>query len=142
MTECLAFLDQWTEDPNGVKPVFMQYKDLLTSCEGRGDELQRSPGHHLFAARRGRGLRRDLFVMVDVVDDDPAERWLSVCFYDDQVSDPDELGDWAPEGLAGQDARCFCVDSAEDESMVTFTAERIREAFAAAKACAGAKTPV
>lgn len=141
MTECLDFLDQWTEDPNGVKPVFMQYKDLLASCEGVGMSFNARPGitYSLRGAVEGSG--RDLFVMVDVVDDDPADRWMSVCFYDDQVSDPDELGDWAPEGLAGHDARCFIIDDAEDEAMVHFTAERIREAFAAAKASAGAKTP-
>lgn len=139
MTECMAFIDQWTEDPNGVKPVFLQYKDLLASCEGAKLTFNARPNitYSLRGAVEGSG--RDLFVMVDVVDDDPAERWLSVCFYDDQVSDPDELGDWAPEGLAGQDARCFSIDSGDEAEMVAFTAERIREAFLAAQQGAGAE---
>ncbi|WP_461210529.1 hypothetical protein [Desulfocurvus sp. DL9XJH121] len=134
MTECLAFLDQWAEDPNEVKSLFVQYKDLLGSCEGVGLSFKARPGISYSLRGTVPGNGRDLFVMVDVVDDDPADRWLSVCFYDDQVSDPDDLGDWAPEGLAGQDARCFSVDCADAADMAVYVEARIREAYAAARA--------
>ena len=45
--------------------------------------------------------------MVDIIDDDPADRWLSVCFYDELVDDPKGLGDEVPGGLLGEDAKCF-----------------------------------
>ncbi len=68
-----------------------------------------------------------LFVMIDVVDDDPEARWLSVCFYDAQVTDPKDIGDWVPEGLNGKDARCFDIGE-EDAVLVSYVAERIQEA--------------
>jgi hypothetical protein len=69
--------------------------------------------------------------MVDIIDDDPENRWLSVCFYDDLVSDPEERGDFVPKGLLGEDARCFDLDEA-DEDAVGYVAQRIREAGARA----------
>ena len=54
-----------------------------------------------------------------------------MCFYDDMVTDPDEQGDWVPQGLLGEDARCFNVDEL-DEDFVAYVAARIREAGAAA----------
>ena len=69
-------------------------------------------------------------VLLDVVDDEPASRWLSICFYDEMVSDPGEKGDFVPGGLMGEDARCFNVDEL-DEDLVAYVAERIREAGAA-----------
>ncbi|MDP3430517.1 MAG: hypothetical protein Q8R89_09320, partial [Desulfomicrobium sp.] len=72
---------------------------------------------------------RELFVLIDVIDDDPEQRWLSVCFYDEMVTDTQEQGDWVPGGLMGENARCFNVDEA-DEDLVAYVAERIREAGA------------
>lgn len=71
------------------------------------------------------------FALIDVIDDDPEQRWLSVCFYDDLVTDEQEQGDWVPGGLMGEDARCFNVDEA-DEDLVAYVVERIREAGAGA----------
>ena len=137
MTECMTFFDQWTNDPNAVKPIFSRFKDLLESFEGASLTFKARPGVSYSLRGVWPEQGRDLFVMVDVVDDDPADRWLSVCFYDDQVSDPDELGDWAPEGLNGQDARCFSIEKADEVDMVAFTEARICEAWEAARQEAG-----
>jgi hypothetical protein len=40
--------------------------------------------------------------MIDVIDDDPTARWLSICFYGDTIEDPVELADFIHEGLLGQ----------------------------------------
>lgn len=133
MTECLAFLDTWTCDPAEVKPAFERFKSFLESCENAELSFKSRPGVSYSLRGKCPGHERDLFVMVDVVDDDPEDRWLSVCFYDDQVSDPDEIGDWVPEGLAGKDARCFDVSSAEEE-LVAYVQTRIGEAWNASRA--------
>ena len=66
--------------------------------------------------------------MVDVIDDDPESRWLSVCFYESMIKDKDDLGDLIPGGLLGEDGYCF--DLYENESdMVTYLKERINEAY-------------
>jgi hypothetical protein len=41
----------------------------------------------------------DIFVMIDIIDDDSENRWLSLCFYDDMDEDPDEKRDFVPGGL-------------------------------------------
>lgn len=133
MEHCELFIKGWETDPNEVKTVFQHFKTVLESFDGV--ELSFKARPNVSYSLRGACPKheRDLFVMVDVVDDDPAERWLSVCFFDDQITDADELGDWVPEGLAGADARCFDV-STSDESLVSYTEARIREAWQAATA--------
>lgn len=128
MNELNELLSGWTQDPNAVKPVFEHFRKALESCKGAELSFKSRPGVSYSLRGACPDHERDLFVMVDIVDDDPAERWLSVCFYDDQVNDPDELGDWVPEGLAGKDARCFDV-STDDAGLVAYTEKRILEAW-------------
>lgn len=128
-----AFLDQWQTDPLGAKKVLLGYKALLEGMEGVSLSYRCRPGVSYSIRARGCGqTNRELFVLVDVVDDEPAERWLSVCFYADLIQDPEELGDWVPQGLGGEDACCFNYDE-ESASQEAYIADRLREA--AAKAC-------
>jgi hypothetical protein len=66
--------------------------------------------------------------MIDVIDDEPENRWLSVCFYEDLITDPEELGDFIPEGLQGGDGYCFDVDEFEEET-AQYLEDRLREAL-------------
>ena len=122
-----AFLASWTEDENAVKPLFLSLYSLLQGLDGVELEYKGRPGvsHSLRALYPGR-KDRPLFVLVDIIDDAPEARWLSLCFYADLVTDPEELGDVVPGGLAGEDARCFDVDA--PEGMENFLLERLREA--------------
>ena len=74
---------------------------------------------------------RDFFAIIDVIDDDPAERWLSVCFYSDMISDPEERGEVIPGGLAGSDGYCFDMVE-DDERLAYYIVDRLAEAGAAA----------
>ena len=69
--------------------------------------------------------------MADVIDDDPKERWLSVCFYGDMVTDPEERGDLIPEGLLGDDGYCFDLDEYDEEGL-NYILARLTEAHAKA----------
>jgi hypothetical protein len=69
--------------------------------------------------------------MVDVIDDDPAERWLSVCFYGDMITDPEERGEVIPGGLAGSDGYCFDMYD-DDEKLAHYLVERMKEGYTAA----------
>lgn len=133
MTECDAFLADWDADPLQVKPVFKQFRAFLESCDGADLSFKARPGVTYSFRGAVPEHARELFVMVDVVDDDPAERWLSVCFFDDMVQDPDELGDWVPEGLMGENARCFDV-SESDPKLAEYVRSRIEEAWKVASA--------
>ena len=93
-----------------------------------GLEFKARPGiSYSLRARHAAQKKRELFVLVDVVDDEPESRWLSVCFYADMVNDPDGLGDFVPQGLLGEDAMCFNLDEDSPE-MREYIAARLAEA--------------
>ena len=122
-----AFLTEWREDDNNVKPLFLSLHSLLRTLDGVKLEYKGRPGvsHSLRALYPGR-KERPLFALVDVIDDDPAARWLSVCFYADLVTDPLDLGDVVPGGLSGEDACCFDVETPDEKE--NFLLERLKEA--------------
>ncbi len=122
-----AWLANWTIDPMNAKNVFMTYYAWLKD-NGMTLEFNERPGisYSLRATHQNQSAR-PLFVLVDVVDDDAEERWLSVCFYNDMVNDPDELGDFVPQGLMGEDALCLNLDE-ESAEMAAYIFERIKEA--------------
>ena len=66
--------------------------------------------------------------MVDVASLDGV-RFLSVCFYADTITDPEERGDLIPGGLLSQDGYCFDLDDNDDEA-VSYVEARILEAAA------------
>lgn len=120
-------LSDWAEDAP-VRAAFIALRDHLTAMSGVELAVRARPGvSWSLRASAGEGSGRPLFAMVDVVDDAPAARWLSVCFYDDMVSDPEDRGDWIPKGLMGCDARCFNIEE-EDAEAVPYIAARLTEA--------------
>ena len=126
------FLDNWQADPLKVKEAFVVYKDFLVGLSGVSLDFKARPGiSYSLRARHEAQRKRELFVLVDVVDDEPESRWLSVCFYADMITDPDEKGDYVPEGLMGEDACCFNLDE-DDAAMRAYIAARLAEAARAA----------
>ena len=104
--ELATFLENWTTDPNNAKDAFVRFKDfLLTTPDVRFDFKARPGVSYSLRAANAKNDERPLFVLVDVVDDEPEARWLSVCFYADMVNDPDELGDFVPSGLMARPPR-------------------------------------
>ncbi len=111
-----AFLAAWDTDHKGVKPLFEKMYACLAGLENVELEYKGRPGiSHSLRARHKAQKNRPLFVLVDIIDDAPEERWLSVCFYADLVSDPQNSGDLVPGGLMGEDARCFDIDEPDEE---------------------------
>lgn len=127
--ELEEFVSGWNDDAAGVKSVFIEFKKMLESFENAKINFNARPGiTYSMRGEKTSQTERPLFVMVDVIDDDPANRWLSVCFFGDTITDPDELGDFVPGGLLGGDGHCFDVD---DATMQDYVAQRIAEAYAA-----------
>ena len=129
MEKVQHFLDEWSDDSLGTKPIFQDlFQDLLKNNDA-GFEFHERPG----VSYSLRGIHREqkdrpLFVMIDVIDDDPKQRWLSVCFYGDMIQDPDEIGDLIPEGLLGSDGYCFDITEA-DQALEEYVRRRIQEAY-------------
>lgn len=131
--ELNALLEDWTESDAKTKAAFESYKDLLLSFEDLSLSFKGRPGVSFsLRAKHNKQTERDLFVLVDVVDDDPADRWLSVCFYADMINDAEELGDWVPGGLMGEDACCFNLDE-DDAEMRAYIKDRITDAYNSAQ---------
>ena len=125
MQELNDFLASWEATAEGNKAAFV---DLKTHLEQLGATLQFVPRPGITYSLRAKHpaqKKRELFVMVDVIEDSP--RWLSVCFYQDLVSDPEGQGDSVPGGLLGEDAICFDMESASKEQLAYIKA-RLDEA--------------
>lgn len=126
------FLSEWWTDPINARPVFERYAAYLDSQPDVVTEFIARPGiSYSLRAKNKNQKDRELFALVDVVDDEPQNRWLSVCFYADMITDPEDVGDFVPEGLLGSDAMCFNFDE-DDKHASDYIAERIKEAAASA----------
>lgn len=118
------FLASWQIDPINAKKAFNEYSRILAEDPSMELEFIARPAISYSLRGKKNGKIRAL---IDVVDDEPENRWLSVCFYADMINDKDETGDFVPQGLLGEDAICFNLDE-EDENMKKYIAERIKEA--------------
>ncbi len=121
-----TFIDRWPESPDGCREVFTRLYDFLKRLADTRIEFHARPG--ITYSLRGVPARREdfpLYVLIDVIDDQP--RWLSVCFYEQTVTDDAGRGDRVPGGLLGEDGLCFNVES-EDEELIAYLQERIVEA--------------
>ncbi|WP_164561442.1 hypothetical protein [Nitratidesulfovibrio vulgaris] len=125
-------LADWSADAP-ARAAFVALRDHLAALPGTALAVRARPGvSWSLRATAGDPTERPLFVLVDVIDDDPADRWLSVCFYDDMITDPEERGDWVPKGLMGCDARCFNIDADAEPDTEQYVKARLDEAHAKA----------
>lgn len=120
------FIEGWSKDDNRCKEAFIELKNYLSAKDDIVlDFIARADVTYSLRAAHTAQKKRPLFVMVDVIEDEP--RWLSVCFYGQMVTDPDETGDFVPDGLLGEDAICFDLERYEAE-MVGYLKDRIDDA--------------
>jgi len=125
-SELNAFIEEWEETPEKNKEAFLHLKECLAGKTGVTLEFIARPGvTYSLRATHAAQTKRDLFVMIDVIEDDP--RWLSVCFYGNMIKDPEEKGDFVPEGLLGEDAVCFDIEERDDE-LIRYIEIRLDEA--------------
>ncbi|QTA85928.1 hypothetical protein [Desulfonema magnum] len=124
--ELNAFIEEWKETPEKNKEVFLHFREYLSRKEGVTLDFMQRPGlTYSLRAVHASQKKKDLFVMVDVIEDDP--RWLSICFYGEMIADPEEKGDFVPEGLLGEDAVCFDLEE-RDEVLIRYVEARMDEA--------------
>ena len=131
-TELNDFIKNWKTDELNAKPAFIKLKDKLLKKKNTILAFHSRAGitYSLRATiKKSSAKDNPLFAMVDIIDDDPDSRWLSVCFFGKMITDPDEIGDFVPEGLLGQDAHCFDYDN-QDQELLLYIEQRINEAHA------------
>jgi len=141
--ELEAFLEAWKDAPQGIKEAFVRLKTNLAVKNDLRFSFKARPGVS-YSLRTAHALQKEraLFVIMDVIDDDPENRWLSVCFYPDMITDPDERGNLIPWGLLGEDGYCFDLD-AWDGEYLSYLEARQDEAYSCAskEAPMGSPTP-
>ncbi len=133
MAEVASFVEKW-QTGAAMRDCFVKLADCIRQFDDVELDFISRPGISFsLRPKHVKQQGRDLFGMVDVIDDDPRERWLSVCFYEDLVTDPEERGDIIPEGLAGGDGYCFDMYEA-DARMADYLVARLQEAYKRASA--------
>ena len=129
-----ALLQEWPSGQEDLKEMFLSLGESAAALAGARASLISRPGvsHSLRFDLNPRpaGRRRPVFFLVDVV---PAgeEIFLSVCFYQDEIGDPEDLGNAIPQGLFQETGYCFDVDQL-DQELLTYLRQRLVEAHLAA----------
>lgn len=127
-----TMLQEWKTDNLSMKPAFITLKKGLEKNEKAILSFHARPGVTLSLRATVEGSAKNqkpLFTMIDIIDDDPENRWLSVCFFGEMISDPDEAGDFVPGGLLGEDAHCFDYDEPNGD-LLAYINQRLEEAYA------------
>jgi hypothetical protein len=126
--EIKSFLEEWEGSSQQTKESFVRLKKHLAGKEDLTFGFKARPGvSYSLRAKHMLQQTRELFVIMDVIDDDPDNRWLSVCFYPDMISDPEERGNIIPLGLLGEDGYCFDFEG-WDEEYIQYLEKRLDEA--------------
>lgn len=126
--ELNTFIEEWKApaDQKSNKDTFLRFKDYLTNLDGVTLDFVARPGvTYSLRATHSAQTDKNLFVMVDVIED--TERWLSVCFYGEMITDPETKGDMVPGGLLGEDATCFDLETVDD-TLIGYIEGRLAEA--------------
>ncbi|MCP4021069.1 MAG: hypothetical protein GY729_04445 [Desulfobacteraceae bacterium] len=128
MQELENLISNWNDTESKTKKAFTELYDHLKTLEETTFEFVARPNvSYSLRPRHTTQKNRSLFAMVDIIDDDPSERWLSVCFYGEMISDPEEAGELIPEGLLGEDGYCFDLYE-YDENEVAYLKQRLSQA--------------
>jgi hypothetical protein len=131
LLEMTRLLEAWPNDPWNMKQTFLKVIDKLKAPQGTCLNFISRPGvsYSLRASLKNPHKKTpSLFALVDIIDDDPDNRWLSICFYEEMISDPNELGNLVPNGILGEDGYCFDLYK-EDPSLISYVERRIDEAY-------------
>ncbi|MDZ7666055.1 MAG: hypothetical protein U5K27_12170 [Desulfotignum sp.] len=129
-TELDQFISEWKDNDTRIKQAFGELLTHLNTLDStRLEFVARPTVSYSVRPKHDLQKKRTLYAMVDVIDDDPDNRWLSVCFYGEMITDPEEKGDLIPEGLLGEDGYCFDLDE-YDAKDLDYLKLRLTEAHA------------
>ena len=128
LQELETFLAGWEDNDLQVKRTFGLLKNYLADKADLSLIFKARPGvSYSLRAKHFQQTNRGLFVIVDVIDE-PENRWLSICFYPDMITDPQDKGVLIPLGLLGEDGYCFDLEE-WDEEYVQYLLGRLEEAY-------------
>jgi len=131
-----ALISSWPQDQAGLCQAFQALVEaVLAQPETRLSLVSREGISHsvrVGALNPAAGRERPVYGLVDVVTPRQGPWFLSVCFYEDEISDPEERGEAVPQGLYDETGYCFDVET-YDPAQVVYLKARLVEARAAAR---------
>lgn len=126
--EVETFIGLWQTGDEAMKNCFLElYRCVADLSATSLTFIARPKISYSLRPKHRHQQGRELFAIIDVIDDTPEERWLSVCFYGDMITDPEERGELIPGGLAGSDGYCFDVYET-DTAVTLYLKARLLEA--------------
>ncbi len=127
LRELEKFIEEWQDGPELTKKSFLILKRVLESLnEVTLDYKPRQGITYSLRASHSKQKEKPLFVLIDVIEGEP--RWLSVCFYAQMIIDPEERGNFVPQGILGEDAVCSDLEEYSEEYLL-YLQQRINSAF-------------
>ena len=129
--ELQAFMVSWLDSSGKTKKAFELLLEHLVAKNGIELNFHARPGvSYSLRTALSRQTLRPFFSIIDIIDD-PDARWLSVCFYNGTIADPDSKGTLIPQGILGEDGYCFDLEEF-DETILCYLESRMDEAYASA----------
>lgn len=132
----------WPENQKGLYKAFARLTDQAQNQPECTWKLLARPGiSYSFRAAPADGppsRKRPVYFLVDIVISQADPWFLSVCFYEDEISDPEDLGNPIPQGLFQETGYCFDVDDF-DPRQLEYLEERMIEARQSALESHGGK---
>lgn len=126
--EVERFLDEWEDTALEVKKSFVLLKNYVADKAETTFSFKARPGvSYSLRVKHRLQQSRELFLIMDVIDE-PENRWLSICFYPDMITDPVDKGVLIPLGLLGEDGYCFDYEE-WDEDYLQYLKTRLDEAY-------------
>jgi len=125
----------WPADQEGLARAFEELtRSAAQMTETVVEVITRLGVSHSFRATlidpSGKRVR-PVYFLVDVVVSSSDPWFLSVWYYEDEITDPEELGNPIPQGLFQETSYCFDV-GAYDPELLGYLRDRLAEAHARA----------
>ncbi len=129
--ELQAFMVSWLDSSGKTKKAFERLLEHLAAKNDIELNFHARPGvSYSLRTTLSRQALRPFFSIIDIIDD-PDARWLSVCFYNGTITDPDSKGILIPQGILGEDGYCFDLEEF-DETLLCYLEKRMDEAYESA----------
>ena len=110
------FSGSWRGDQSDLKQAYLELVESVKSKPlATWSFVSRAGISYSFRAQASNASdrKRPVFLLMDVIPEKEGPFWLSLCFYEDEITDPDGEGNAIPQGLFQETGYCFDMDDGE-----------------------------
>ncbi|MEW6261569.1 MAG: hypothetical protein AB1641_00700 [Thermodesulfobacteriota bacterium] len=123
----------WPSEQKALYNFFQVLTRTTRARPGTTTAILERPGvsYSFRGAIQPPGRARPVYLLLDVIVSSTEPWFLSVCFYQDEITDPEGRGNPVPGGLFGETGYCFDVETPDGDTL-DYLLTRLDEAHAAA----------